>query len=405
MTLHALGSGEASAARRGPLPRTLRGDPPPARRRTRLLQITYGMGVGGMEKVVFELCRRLDPSRYEVAVYCTHVKGPLGGDLEAAGVPVFHRPVVRRADHWLRPARIFRFLREHRPDVVHTQNVAAFLDSALAARAAGVPVVVHTDHSKRYPEKRRYMLAERWMSGLADAFCAVSDDTKRDLVRFEGIPESRIEVVYNGYDLPSVPGAADRREVRSSLGIDESAPVIGTVSRLEWQKGHDLLVAAMPLVLASIPSARAVIVGGGSKEGEIRAQIRALGLDGKIFLTGVRHDAPRFMSAFDLFAMTSNFEGMPIAALEAMALSLPIVSTAVGGVPEVVEDGVTGRLIEGRDPATLAARLVELLSDRGALGRLGEAARLRYERNFRVDSMTTAYDDIYRRCLAARLGR
>ncbi len=374
------------------------------RRRTRLLQIAYGMGVGGMEKVVSDLCRRPDPSRYDVAVYCTHVKGSLGEELESNGIPVFHEPVRRRADHWLRPARIFWFLREHRPDVVHTHNTAAFLDSALAARAAGVPVLVHTDHSRRYPERRRYVIAERCMRGLADAFCAVSNHTREELARFEGIPESRIEVVHNGYDLPFVPGDADRREVRASLGLDDDTPVIGMASRLEWQKGHDLFVAAMPLILARMPSARAVIVGGGSKEGEIREQIRRLGLEGKIHLTGVRPDVPRFMAAFDLFVMTSNFEGMPIAALEAMAVSLPIVSTAVGGVPEVVEDGVTGRLVEGREPAKLAAQVVELMSDRGTLRRLGEAGHRRYEQRFRVASMVGAYDEIYRRCLAARSG-
>jgi L-malate glycosyltransferase len=375
-----------------------------AGRRARLLQVAYGMGVGGMEKVVSDLCRRLDRSRYEVAVYCTHVKGPLGEELEAVGIPVFHEPARRRAGHWLRPARIFRFLKEHRPDVVHTHNTAALLDSALAARAAGVPVLVHTDHSRRYPDRRRYVIAERWMSGLTDAFCAVSNHTRGELARFEGIPESRIEVVYNGLDLPFVPGDADRCEVRASLGLDDGTPVIGMASRLEWQKGHDLFVAAMPLILAGIPSARAVIVGGGSKEGEIREQIRGLGLEDKILLTGVRPDVPRIMAAFDLFVMTSNFEGMPIAALEAMAVSLPIVSTAVGGVPEMVDDGVTGRLVEGREPATFAAHVVELLSDRGRLRRLGEAGRSRYERHFRLASMIGGYDEIYRRCLAARSG-
>ena len=369
------------------------------------MQIAYGMGVGGMERVVADLCRCLDPLRYDVAVYCTHVKGLLGAELEADGVPVFHRPVRRRADHWLRPARIFRFLREHRPDIVHTQNTAALLDSALAARAAGVPVLVHTDHSRRYPDRRRYMIAERWMSGLTDAFCAVSNHTRGELARFEGIPAARIEVVYNGCDLPFVPGEADRRDVRASLGFDDETPVIGMASRVEWQKGHDLLVAAMPRILARIPSARAVIVGGGSKEPEVRWQIGRLGLEGKILMTGVRKDVPRLMAAFDLFVMTSNFEGMPIAALEAMAVSLPIVSTAVGGVPEMVEDGVTGKLIEGRDPATVAEEVVRLLVDRDAMRRMGKAGRRRYEQRFRVASMVNAYDAIYRRCLEARSGR
>ncbi len=374
------------------------------RRRIRLAQITHGMGIGGMERVIADLCRNLDPAEYEISVYCTHILGPLADELHAMGIPVRHEPPRRRSDHWLRPASIFRFAREWRPDVVHTQHMAAFLDSALAVRLAGVPALVHTDHSKKYPEKLRYMLAERAMSHLADAFCVVSEHTRRELSEFEKIPESRIEVVYNGYDPQEMPGPEDRRIVRASLGIDPEAPVLGSVARLEWQKGHDLLIAAMPRVLARAPSARAVIVGGGSKEGELRAMVRDLGLEGKVTLTGSRRDALRFLPAFDLFVTSSNFEGMPIALLEAMALSLPVFGTAVGGVPEVVENGVTGRLTERRDPEAFADGILGLLADPGLLRRCGEAGRERYERRFRVGPMVRAYDAIYRRCLAARTG-
>jgi glycosyltransferase involved in cell wall biosynthesis len=281
--------------------------------------------------------------------------------------------------------------------------MAAFLDAALAVRLAGVPALVHTDHSKKYPEKRRYMLAERALSGLTDAFCVVSNHTRRELSAFEKIPESRIEVVYNGYDLQAMPGEDDRRAIRDSLGIAHDAPVLGSIARLEWQKGHDLLVAAMPHVLARVPGARAVIVGGGSKEQELRAMVRDLGLEGKVVLTGSRRDALRFLPAFDLFVTSSNFEGMPIALLEAMALSLPVFGTAVGGTPEVVEDGVTGRLITGRDPRAFAEGILGLISDPSALAACGRAGRARYDRLFRVGPMVRAYDAIYRRSLAGRM--
>jgi glycosyltransferase involved in cell wall biosynthesis len=366
----------------------------------RIAQITHGMGIGGMERVIADLCRQLDPAAYEPAVYCTHTLGALASELDAIGVPVFYRPIRRRSDHWTRPIRIYRFLREWRPDVVHTQHMGALLDTALVARAARVPVLVHTDHSKRYPEKRRYMLAERMLSHLTDAFCVVSKHTRRELSLFEGIPESRIQVVYNGYDLPSPPRVEDRAEIRASLGIGDGAVLLGSVARLEWQKGHDLLVDAMPHVLSRVPSARAVIVGGGSKEEELRKRIRGLDLDGKVHLVGPRRDALRFLAAIDLFVMTSNFEGMPIALLEAMAMSLPILSTSVGGVPEVVEDGVTGELVDGRDPLRYAEAVVRIITDPEKLTRYGRAGRLRYEKLFRVDTMVRSYDEIYRRHLA-----
>ncbi len=353
-----------------------------------------------MERVVLDLCRNLDRSRYDVAVYCTHVLGPLAADLEQSGVAVHHHPIRRRLDHWTRPVRIYRFLRGFRPDVVHTQHMAAFLDAALATRLAGVGALVHTDHSKYYPtEKRRYLLAERVLSGLADAFCAVSRHTRRELAQHEGIPESRIEVVYNGFDFEALPGERDRAEIRSALGIPPDAPVLGAIARLEWQKGLDLLVAAMPRVLRQLPAARAVIVGGGSREEELRRQIEELGLGRRVHLAGWRTDATRFLAAIDLFVMSSNFEGMPIALLEAMAMSLPILATAVGGVPEMVEDDVSGRLMRDRDPHSFGRTAAEMLGDAERLRRYGRAGRQRYERDFRVASMVDSYDRIYRRCL------
>ena len=372
-------------------------------RRIKLVQITHGMGIGGMERVIADLCRNLDRSAYEIAVYCTHILGPLADELLALGIPVFHEPVRRRSDHWMRPLRIYRFARKWRPDIVHTQHMAAYLDSALAVKLAGVPALVHTDHSKKYPEKRRYMLAERAMSHITDSFCVVSEHTRKELSAFEGIPESKIEVVHNGYDLQALPTESDRRELRATLGIEPEAPVVGAIARLEWQKGHDLLLAAMPHVLARIPSARAVIVGGGSKEAELRAMVRDLGLEGKVFLTGSRRDAIRFLPVFDLFVTSSNFEGMPIALLEAMALSLPVFGTAVGGTPEVVEDCVTGRLITGRDPSAFGHGILELLTQPDLLKAYGQAGRARYDERFRVGPMVRAYDAIYRRCLAGRL--
>jgi glycosyltransferase involved in cell wall biosynthesis len=147
-----------------------------------------------------------------------------------------------------------------------------------------------------------------------------------------------------------------------------------------------------------------VIVGGGSKEQELRAMVRDLGLEGKVILTGSRRDAVRFLPAFDLFVTCSNFEGMPIALLEAMALSLPVFGTAVGGVPEVVEDGVTGRLVHGRDPEAFAEEMLAMLTSPSLLREYGRAGRARYDRLFRVGPMVEAYDAIYRGCLAARLG-
>ncbi len=364
----------------------------------RMAQIIHGMGIGGMERVTVDLCRNLR-DRYDIAVYCTHMLGPLTRELDALGIPAVHDPVRRRSDHWFRPVKIWQFVRRFKPAVVHTQHAAAFLDSALAVRLARVPVLVHTDHSKWYPEKKRHMVAERWLSRLCDAFCAVSEHTKNDLAKWEKIPSSKITVVYNGFDFENLPGPAERAELRAFLNVPDGAPLIGSVARLQWQKGHDLLLDAMKLVLETRPDAHCVIVGGGAKEEELRQQVARLGLGHRVTLTGWRNDAVRFLAAIDVFVMSSNFEGMPVSLLEAMAVGLPVVSTSVGGVPEVVADGRTGILVDGREPRTYADALLRMIEDPARMQAFGAAGRQLYRDRFRVNGMVEAYDKIYREAL------
>ena len=155
------------------------------------------------------------------------------------------------------------------------------------------------------------------------------------------------------------------------------------------------MIDAATLVLQRMPKARFLIVGGGSLENDLRARAAALGLEGKVIVTGYRTDAVDLMQTFDCFVQTSIFEGMPMALLEAMALNKPIVATAVGGVPEVVEDGVCATLLSSRDPKDLSDALVTVAGDPVARQRIGDAGRQRYERNFTAAAMVSQYERLY----------
>lgn len=378
-------------------PRPLDNAPPVDQRRIRLVQVTHGLGIGGMERVILDLCRELDPSVYETSIYCTHVRGDLADEAEALGIKVYFEHSERRLDHWMRPLRLYRHFRKSSPDIVHTQHAAAFQDAALASRFARVPVLIHTDHSKHYPTTpRRHLVVERLLARLADRFCAVSEHTKADLVRHESLAPGRTHVVYNGYDFPIHPRWEDRAKVRTELGVGDGEFLIGSVGRLEWQKGYDLLMEALPRILHAAPHVRAIIVGGGTKKNELSAKRDALGLESRVHLTGWRRDAPRFLTAFDLFVMPSRFEGMPIALLEAMASGLPVLATSVGGIPEMIEDGISGRLVPEGDVEALSRTALDLIEAPDSLRRLGSAARARYKSEFRVASMVQAYDRMYR---------
>jgi glycosyltransferase involved in cell wall biosynthesis len=283
-------------------------------------------------------------------------------------------------------------------DILHTHHMPAFVDSFVATRFARVPVFINTDHCKDYPIPGHWALLERLASHFADEVVAVSHRTRDELIRFEGIPPEKISVIYNGINI-KLTRKESREGLRMELGLTNGETVIGTVGRLEDQKGLELLLASMPHVLRQSPNTRFLIVGGGSKEQELKQLASELQVSEHVLFTGWRSDAVDLIQAFDVFVTTSRFEGMPMVLLEAMALSKPIVATSVGGVSEVVKDGQNGILVKSRDPEEVSKALLALISDRRSAEQMGRNGRIRYEESFTAEAMATAYERLYRKHL------
>jgi len=370
-------------------------------RKIHLMQVTFGMNIGGMERVIMELCRYVDPAKYRVSICCISARGPLADKMEAEGVPVHFCENQSRAGKYLRGFELGRIFREQQVDLLHTHHMPAFIDSTVGARIARTPILINTDHCKQYPIERHWQILEKSASLFADSVVAVSRHTREDLIRYQRIAPEKLRVIYNGIDVRFA-----RQEtpvdLRRELGIEAGDVVIGTTARLEAQKGLDLLLEAAPLVLRQLPTARFVVVGGGSLEDSLRDQAKRLGLGSRVLVTGYRTDAIDLMQLFDVFAQTSVFEGMPMALLEAMALSKPIVATAVGGVPEVVEDGVTGTLLQTRDPQQLADAILRVAADRAEGARVGRAGYDRYQKHFTARAMVSQYEALYSEYLDKR---
>jgi glycosyltransferase involved in cell wall biosynthesis len=280
----------------------------------------------------------------------------------------------------------------------------AFIDSTLGAQIARVPILINTDHCKQYPIERHWQVLENGASRLADTVVAVSHHTRNELIQYQRMAPEKVQVIYNGIDV-KLRRADTPADIRRELGLQPDDVVFGTAARLEVQKGLELLIDAAPFVLRRMPKARFLIVGGGSLEHDLRQRAAALGLERQVIVTGYRTDAVDLMQTFDCFVQTSLFEGMPMALLEAMALNKPIVATAVGGVPEVVEDGVCARLIASRDPQDLTDALVSVTADPVVRKRIGDAGRERYERNFTAAAMVSQYERLYNHFLARKRAR
>jgi len=362
----------------------------------RVLWVTKGLGPGGAERLLVSFARKTDRRRFEIrAAYLLPWKAHLVGELAALGVSAECLDGRLEADlRWLR--RLRALVREARIDVVHVHSplVAAFARPALwALPRRDRPALMGTEHnvwSSHHPLTRS---ANRLTLPLEDVTIAVSEEVRASMPPRLA---SRTEVVIHGVDVEAIAARrSERAAARTELGLGNDELVVVTVANLRAQKDYPtMLQAARRLGDAGEP-VRFVSVGQGPLAEELEAERDRLGLGGRFRFLGYREDPVRVLLAGDVFCLSSRFEGLPIALLEAMAAGLPAVATRVGGVPAVVTDGREGRLVAAGDPAALAAAIVSL-RDPEARARAAAAAGERV-RAFNIDGAVRRQQELYAR--------
>ena len=361
------------------------------------MQVTEDLGIGGMERVVVTLCALVDRERFEPSVVCLREGGMLAEELAAIGVPVHVLPWRQGKGSYGSFLRLARLLRRERIDVLHTHNTNAFLDGGLASVLARTPTLVHTDHARDFPDRIRYMVAEHVMSHRAYRVVGVSEHTTANLARYERIPHRKLVTIPNGIDERHFEVPVDSRAARAELGIAGDARVVGVAARLMPQKGIEYLLRALALMHARAPHVVVVIAGEGPLEPELRRAAVELGVGERVRFLGPRRDVPRLLSLFDVMALPSVWEGLPMVVLEAMAAGCPVVASGVGGVPTAIQHGVSGLLVPPRDPERLADALFALLDDDPWRRRLADEGRRIFRERFSATAMARAYERLYDR--------
>jgi glycosyltransferase involved in cell wall biosynthesis len=357
--------------------------------------LTKGLGRGGTERLLAGTVRHLDRTRFapEVA-YLLPWKDAFVGEVEAAGAPVECLDARRPTSvAWLR--RLQRLVRDHEIDLVHTHMpVPAALARLVLPRHIAF---VHTEHNMWGRYRLPTRLANRATYRRNAAVVAVSDGVAASITTTP-VP---VEVVTHGIDTDALRPADDesRRAARAELGIDPDAPVVGTVGNFTVKKDQATLLEAAARLTGEHPGLRVVLVGSGPLEDGLRARARSLGIADATVFTGSRDDVFELLPAFDLFALSSRFEGLPIALLEAMACGVPPVVTRVGGIPEVVTDGHDGVLVEPGDAEALATALGKVLADPGRQSELATRAAER-ARAFDLAHAVRRIEAVYERALA-----
>lgn len=359
---------------------------------------------GGAERIAAEVTMGLDSARFERTMCASRVaKGTLTRRVRAAGVRVVSLDRRSRAQVWdWRP--LLSLLRRERVDVLHAHSFGSNFWGSLAGRLAGVPVVIAHEHSWSFegaPVRR--FLDREVIARLANVLLAVSREDRRRMIEIVGIDPRVVRFLPNG--IAWTPATGDH-DVRAELGIPPEAPVVVAVAVLRPPKALEVLIEASRLLAPDFPGLRVLIAGRGSERQRLEELVRERGLDRTVEFIGLRHDVPDLLAGADIGVSSSDSEGSPLSIMEYLAAGKPVVATRVGGVPDIVEDGVHGLLVERRDPAALARALANLLRNPERRAEMGARGRERQQREFTIEAMIRHVEELYEELfLASERGR
>jgi len=365
--------------------------------RPRIVFVIPSMQPGGTERQLLLLMAGLK-DEYDITLVCTREEGAL---FEAARKFAVRTHVLQRASGWdfQVKGKLRRIFREERPDVVQSYLFGFDYWAASAARKERVPVVITTRRELAAWQRARHLWLVRKANALADAIVANSHAVARYAAEHEEEPESRYRVIYNGLDTDAF-AAQDAAAARQRFDIPPNVPVVGMAANFTEIKDHGLFVAASGLVYEMVPEAHYFLLGNGPTREYIERGMALRGAD-RVHIRHTLDDMPLAYAAMDVCVLTSKMEGAPNVLIEAMAAGRPVVAPAVGGIPEIVEDDITGLLESHRNPAFFADKIVRLLQDPGLRTRMGAAGRERAQRLFTVERMVAEYKALYRELLSA----
>lgn len=370
------------------LPLSVAPRPDVVTRPLKVCHVSLTLKTGGLERILADLARHHSSERCEPTFLALREVGRFANEIRACNRTV---SVLKHQGRFSGLREMARFFRDHQFDVVHTHNTYPHLYATLAARWAGVPVVVQTRHGQRAGHGWKSSWQYRWAAKWVDRIVAVSDDAAGLCVTADHIPASKVTRIWNGIDLS---------QFRYTGPKDELIAI--AVARLSAEKDFPTLLRAMVLALIRVPELKLKIVGDGPERAALEALAESLNLRNSVEFLGERHDVPNLLTQAGFFVTSSLTEGISLTLLEAMAVGLPVVATHVGGNPEIVVEGETGRLAPAANPQALADSIVQMCDERNRWSNLGRAGSERVAAHFDIRRMAHDYEDLYETLTAQR---
>jgi len=367
-----------------------------------IMYIIDSLRIGGAEELLLTVAKKTDRQKYNISVVCLFDEGPLANEIRTTGVKV---EFLRMRSRYDLPTfiKLVRLIRNEDIKIVHTHLFDSNFFGRMAAKLAGVPVIVATEHNVYSWKKRRHIFVDRLMARFTDRIIAVSEAVKAWTVKHENIDLEKFVTIYNGIDVSRFALPINVDEKKKELRLDPRFPVIGTVGTLTEQKGHKYLLEALAKVTEVIPDVKLLIVGDGHLRTELEELSAEFGVGENVIFCGCRRDIPEILAILDLFVLSSLGEGLSLVTLEAQVCGKPVVASNVDGIPEAVNDGQTGLLVPPEDPERLATAIITLLQDRELAMKMGEAGRRLVRKKFTSEIMVRKMEELYGSLLKSKL--
>lgn len=359
-----------------------------------VVQIVEDLKLGGLERVIEYIAMHSDADKFRMSVLCLSRSGVIaekliaaGMDVEVMGITGYHNP--------LSLLRVVKWLRKKKINIVHTHGYPAGVLGRVAAIIAGVPCIVHHVHSTYTDLNRRHHFIERILSRFSSRIICCSEAVRRFVIEKENIAEDKLSVIYNGVPEAGSTDMEEIAELKSRLGFQENKIIVGCIASLTKNKGHRYLLEAF----SEIDNAGLLIIGDGPMREELTELTRELGISERSVFTGHKMDVSPYVRLMDIAVLpSSEREGLGISVIEAMALSKPVIATAVGGLPETVSDGETGILVEAKNSKELASALSRLSNAPHLRETMGARGKERYKKMFSLNDMLNKMEDLYEYC-------
>lgn len=361
-----------------------------------------GLGPGGAEQLMPAILKNLKEAGINIRICALQIKhgNPIATELERLGLPV-DLVLIPNLRHPFNLFRILRYMRQLNPQLIHTQLEFSDILGTLAAKLTGIPTVstLHTLDITDEEGSATWRLKLRWfiLGNFTDRVIAVSEKTRSHHLQVAKLPSRKMLTLYNGIELSRFKNttAGQKAKIKQALNLPHDGKIIATVAVLREPKGIQFMLQALPAILQKIPNAHYLIVGDGEFKTPLVELSESLGLQKHVTFAGRRTDIPQLLDCSDLFVLPTLIDALPTVLIEALAAERPIVASNVGGIPEIIENNVNGRLIPSGEPAELAAACIQVLEDENLARQFTLAGRQKVQQQFDVKVQAQKLIEIY----------